>query len=145
MCIRGRLDDRLAEVRAQELGDVLGRELEPGVVVARGSGELFDELRAGALTHDLPGLVDHDELRAEVGPDRVPEDAERRELGDVTDLWVADRREADDEKPRVRWQAALAGEDRGERARRPALEPLRERLSAANIAEMADEIGHLGD
>jgi len=86
-------DDRLAIVRAQELGDVLGRELEPGVVVAGRSGELLDELGAGALAHDLPGLIDDDELWRQVGPHRVPEDAERRELGDVTDLGspIADR------------------------------------------------------
>src|SRR5688572_25667334 len=36
------LDDRLAKVGAQELGDVLGRELQPGVVVACRAGEFLD-------------------------------------------------------------------------------------------------------
>src|SRR5690606_34823522 len=56
------LDDRLTEIRAEELGDVLGRELKPGAVVAGRAGELFHELGARALAHDLPGLVDHHEL-----------------------------------------------------------------------------------
>ena len=83
------LDDRLAEVGAQELDDVLGRELEPGVVVAGRAGELLDELGARGLAHHLPGLVDDDELGREVAPHRVPQQPEGGELGDRADLGVA--------------------------------------------------------
>jgi len=86
------LDDRLAVIRAQELGDVLGRELEPGVVVAGRSGQLLDEVGSRRLAHHLPRLVDDDQLGLEVGPHGIPQDAERGELGDVADLRIADRR-----------------------------------------------------
>src|SRR5450759_853070 len=37
------LDDRLAVVGAEELDDVLGRKLQPCVIVAGGSGQFLDE------------------------------------------------------------------------------------------------------
>src|ERR1035437_6521137 len=53
------LDDRLAVVGAEELDDVLGRELQTCVIVAGGSCQLLDERRARGLAHHLPGLIDH--------------------------------------------------------------------------------------
>ena len=70
------LDDWLAVVGAKELDDVLGRELQPCVIVASGSRELLDKGRPRGVAHHLPGFVDDDELASLVDPDRVPEHRE---------------------------------------------------------------------
>ena len=67
------------------------------MVMPGGAGELLDELRAGRLAHDLPGLIHHDELRLTVPPDRVPQDAQHDQLSDVADLRIADVREPDNQ------------------------------------------------
>src|SRR5450759_4549044 len=67
------LDDRLAVVGAEELDDVLGRKLQPCVIVAGGSGQLLDEGSTRGPGHHLPGPVSDDELAGKIDPERVPE------------------------------------------------------------------------
>ena len=61
-------DHGLAERGAQQVGGVLGDDGEPGPVLAGRLGHAEEELGAGRLGHEQPGLVDHDQPPSAVGP-----------------------------------------------------------------------------
>ncbi len=123
------LDDRLAVVGAEELDDVLGRKLQPCVIVAGGSGQLLDEGSTRGLAHHLPGLVDDDELASEIDPDGVPEHCQRGELRDRPHLGIAERRKSDDDELLIAQGRRTPREDKRQGADRPALEAGRNRCS----------------
>src|ERR1035437_4907830 len=108
------LYDRLAVVGAKELDDVLGRELQPCVIVAGGSREFLDKRRTSGLAHHLPGLVYDDELASEIDPDGVPEHRQRGKLGDRSNLGITKRRKSDDDELLIAQGRRPPREDQGQ-------------------------------
>src|SRR5450759_3840641 len=124
------LDDRLAVVGAEELDDVLGRKLQPCVIVAGGSGQLLDEGSTRGLAHHLPGLVDDDELASEIDPDRVPKHRQRGELGDRSHLRIAEGGKSDDDELLIAQGWRTPREDKRQGTDRPALQTGRNRCAS---------------